>query len=536
MMLATAPEALCIGQPRLTAGLDRFRRIDLAAYHLVFGRLPRLTAEQLIKMTERVDLRGRGGAAFPVARKLAAVQDAARTRKRAPVVIVNAAECEPGSAKDKMLLLRSPYLVLGGAAAAAWALQAEDILVGVTDPLAARSVREAAAAEPALKRMVGVVELPDRFVSGESGALINAVNGRVPLPSGHRSHASYRGAGNRPTLLSNAETFAQLAVLAMVGPEGYASAGTTAEPGTVLLTVGGAAARPAVVEVPAGVSLGHVLDLCAAGPAEAVLVGGYHGGWLPAEAAYGVPVSRAGLAAIGGTLGAGVVLALGRDSCPLGEVARVAAFLAKESSGQCGPCRLGLPGIARSLAALAGGSGGVDALDTARRGAAAVRGRGACAHPDGVFRFVLSALDVFTDDLAAHLFRGGCGRPVRNYLPVPSVAGEARLAVDWTRCRGHGLCAHIVPELVQLDRQGFPVMLDMPVPRWLAREARQAVEMCPALALRLIPAGPGPVAGAGQRRWLGRALGHAHGPVADTVPDLIVSEEWIAEISAAREP
>jgi ferredoxin len=247
-----------------------------------------------------------------------------------------------------------------------------------------------------------------------------------------------------------------------------------------------------------------------------------------------VSVSRAGLAAIGGTLGAGVVLALGRDSCPLGEVARVTAFLAKESSGQCGPCKLGLPGIARSLAALANGSGGVDALDAARRGAAAVRGRGACSHPDGVFRFVLSALNVFTDDLAAHLFHGGCGRPVRDYLPVPSVPGEARLTIDWTRCRGHGLCAYIVPELVQLDHLGFPVMLDTPVPAWLERGARQAVEMCPALALRLIPASPAPVATGVQRRWLGRA--RSHGSVADTVPDLIVSEEWIAEISAAREP
>jgi NADH:ubiquinone oxidoreductase subunit F (NADH-binding)/ferredoxin len=536
MMLATMPEALCIGQPRLTAGLDRFRRMDLAGFHMVFGKLPRPPAERLMEITERVDLRGRGGAAFPFAHKLTAVLDAARTRKRTPIVLVNGAESEPGSAKDRLLLLRSPYLVLGGALVAAQALQAQDILVCVTDPLAARSVREAAAAEPILKSMVGVVELPDRFISGESGAVVNAVNGRAALPSGHGSHASYRGAGNHPTLLSNTETFAQLAILAMAGPEGYATAGIAAEPGTVLLTVGGAATRPAVVEVPTGVSLGHVLGLCAAGPADGVLIGGYHGSWVPEEAAYNVPVSRAGLAAIGGTLGAGVVLVLGHDSCPLGEVARVAAFLAKESSGQCGPCRLGLPGIARSLAAIADGTGSIDTLDAARRGAAAVRGRGACSHPDGVFRFVLSALDVFTDDLAAHLYRGRCGRPVRNYLPLPSIPGEARLAVDWTRCRGHGLCAHIVPELVQLDRQGFPVVLDMPVPAWLERGARQAVEMCPALALRLIPASPAPGALTAQRWRLARALSRAHGPVSDTVPDLIVSEEWIAEISAAREP
>jgi ferredoxin len=293
-----------------------------------------------------------------------------------------------------------------------------------------------------------------------------------------------------PTLLSNAETFAQLAVLAMLGPDGYASIGTADEPGTVLLTVGGAASRPAVVEVPSGIPLGVVLDICGAKVGDGVLVGGYHGKWLPREVAYNVPVSRAGLAAAGGALGAGIVLPLGEGTCPVGEVARIARYLAKESSGQCGPCQLGLPGIARSLSALAEGSGGMDALDTARRAAGSVRGRGACSHPDGASRFVFSAIEVFTDDLAAHVFRGGCGRPVQGILPLDADQDEARLAVDWTRCRGHGLCSRLVPELVQLDSQGFPVFLDMPVPFWLEQQAVQAVQMCPALALRLEPATP----------------------------------------------
>ncbi len=239
-----APDTFCIGQPRLTAGLNRWRRIDLTAYQMVFGRVPRYSAEQLITMTEQVGLRGRGGAAYPVARKLWAVRDAARARKRAPMVVVNGAEGEPGSAKDRMLLLRSPYLVLAGARAAAHALRAQLILVGVSDPLVARSVSEAAAAEPGLARVVRVLEVPDRFVAGESSALVNALNGKDALPSGRAGHASHSGVGQRPTLLSNAETFAQLAMLAMLGPEAYASAGTSAEPGTLLLTVGGAVSRP----------------------------------------------------------------------------------------------------------------------------------------------------------------------------------------------------------------------------------------------------------------------------------------------------
>jgi NADH:ubiquinone oxidoreductase subunit F (NADH-binding)/ferredoxin len=487
----SAPEAMRIGRARLTAGLDRYTNIDLATHQEIFGPMRRMTARQLVEMAESVDLRGRGGAAFPVGRKIRAVMQTAAARKCRPVVLVNGTEGEPGSAKDKMLLLRSPYLVLGGALLTARALSAREIVIGVTGGgRVAKSVVEAAKAEPDLRKILRIVEVPDRFVSGEGGALVNAVNGKVALPPGRKRRASDAGVDGVPTYLSNAETFAQLAVLAMLGTEGYASDGTAEEPGTMLLTVGGSAGRPAVVEVPTGVPLGNVLDICEATSHDGVLVGGYHGMWLPAEVADEVPVSRAGLDAAGGTLGAGIILPLGAGTCPLGEVARIVRYLAKESSGQCGPCKLGLPGIARSMSALADGSGGMDALDAARRAASVVRGRGACAHPDGTSRFVLSALDVFTDDLAAHLFRGTCGQPVRGVLPLSAEDDEARLQVDWTRCQGHGLCRSVVPELVQLDNQGFPVFLDMPVPFWLEKEAQQAVSMCPALALRLTPSGP----------------------------------------------
>ena len=410
--------------------------------------------------------------------------DNAAARKCKPMILINGTEGEPGSSKDKMLLLRSPYLVLGGALLAARALSAKMIIIGVTDSAVAASVAEAARAEPDLKKIVRVVEVPERFVSGEGGALVNAVNGKIALPPGKKRRAAESGVDGLPTLLSNAETYAQLAVLAMLGQEGYASDGTPDEPGTVLLTVGGSAGRPAVVEVPTGIPLGVVLDICEATAFDGVLVGGYHGMWLPAELADDVPVSRAGLDAAGGTLGAGIVMPLG-GTCPLGEVARVVRYLAKESSGQCGPCKLGLPGLARSISALADGSGGMDTLDTARRTAAVVRGRGACSHPDGVSRFVLSALDVFSDDLTTHLFRGSCGRKTRGLLPLGPEESEVRLKVDWARCDGHGLCAKIAPEMVQLDSQGYPAFLDMPVPFWLEREAQQAVEMCPAMALSL---------------------------------------------------
>ena len=233
-----------------------------------------------------------------------------------------------------------------------------------------------------------------------------------------------------------------------------------------------------------------MLDICQAPAGDGVLVGGYHGMWLDAETAYQVPVGREGLASAGGTFGSGIVLALGDGTCPLGEVSRIANYLAGESAGQCGPCKLGLPSIARALAAIVDGSGGIEALDVARRAAATVNGRGACSHPDGTTRFVLSALEVFTEDLAAHVFHSTCGRPVRGMLPLPDgpeTADAKQLLVDWVRCEGHGLCAHLVPELIHLDKTGYPVILPIPVPPWLEKDARQAVQMCPALALRLEP-------------------------------------------------
>jgi NADH:ubiquinone oxidoreductase subunit F (NADH-binding)/ferredoxin len=483
------PTIMRIGAARMTAGLDRMGRLDLAAHTEIFGPLPRISAQQLLELTAQVDLRGQGGAAFPFARKLKAVIDAVRKAGEPPVVVVNGTEGEPGSFKDKMLMIRSPYLILSGAALVAEALDAEEIIVGVTgNELANRSIEAAIAAEPGLRKLVRVVQLPDRFISGESGALVRGINGKKPVPPGRKTLASDKGVDDLPTLLSNASTFAQLAILALLGPERFASVGLPEEPGTVLLSVSGSALHPAVVECPTGVPLGAVLDICQAPAGDGVLIGGYHGMWLDAETAYQVPIGREGLASAGGTFGSGIVLALGDGTCPLGEVSRVAGYLAGESAGQCGPCKLGLPSIARALAAIVDGSGGIEALEVARRAAAAVKGRGACSHPDGTTRFVLSALEVFTEDLAAHVFQSTCGRPVQGMLPLPDgpeTADAKQLVVDWVRCEGHGLCAHLVPELIHQDKSGFPVILPIPVPPWLEKDAQHAVQMCPALALRL---------------------------------------------------
>ena len=479
------PAVRHIGPTRLTRGLDLHDRIDRAAHERIHGRLSPLSTDQLINLATAGLLCGRGGAGFPFARKVQAVADAAVRRGSRTVVVVNGTEGEPGSAKDKVLLTRAPHLVLDGAVLAATALGSQEIVVGVTDDRAAASI-EQAIAERDLAARARMVRLPERFITGESGALIRGINGDRPVPPGRKQRAYDSGVGGLPTLLSNAETFAQLAVLASLGPRAYRDVGIPAEPGTVLLTVAGSARFPAVVEIPTGAPLAHLLDLCGANAGDGVLVGGYHGAWLSREAAMLAEVSRESLTKAGGILGAGVIMPIGRRTCPLGECARVAHYLAAESAGQCGPCKLGLADIAGALSGLAAGQDGSAALEALRRAAQLVRGRGACHHPDGTARFVLSAIDTFAADVADHLTRGTCGRPVLGLLPVGTEAGAAiHLEVDWSRCEAHGLCADILRGFVRTDPHGYPLLPREPISAHLEQDARRAVAQCPSLALRL---------------------------------------------------
>ena len=133
------------------------------------------------------------------------------------------------------------------------------------------------------------------------------------------------------------------------------------------------------------------------------------------------------------------------------------------------------------------GSGGPDAV---RAAVGVIRGRGACSHPDGTARFALSALEVFAKDVDAHTNGEGCGKAVRGILPLPYTAetGARKLALDWSRCDGHGLCSAVAPEIIRLDANGFPAFPQTPLPSWLENGARKAVNVCPALALRLVEA------------------------------------------------
>ncbi|WP_425833845.1 NADH-ubiquinone oxidoreductase-F iron-sulfur binding region domain-containing protein [Streptomyces fractus] len=494
--LPDVPEVRVVGLPQLTSGFDLVDRLDLDMHLKVHGPLEPMAGEPLAQLAQAISLRGRGGAGFPFAKKLRAVAESAIRRGVRPVVVVNGSEDEPACRKDTVLINRAPHLILDGALLVAEAIGARTLVIGVTRDSTEASM-QAALAERGLSNRrnsplrARVQRNPVRMVTGESSALIRSADGGPPMPPGRKVRASDSGVGGAPTLLSNAETFAQLAIAARTGAERYCRTGLHDEPGTILLTLSGAVARPMVLEVPAGVPLSYVLQLAGAPPLpQGVLTGGYHGKWLDGVGAQDAIVSRASLEASGGALGAGAILPIGPDTCPLGEALKVAQWLASESAGQCGPCYLGLPAAARGLEDVLNG-GGPTALEALREVTHAVKRRGACKHPDGSAAFIESTISAFTDDLAAHVLGAGCGRPVLGVLPLHAEAPASvtpsgkRLAVDWTLCRGHGLCADIVPELLQLGPDGFPTVAEAAVPGYSEANAVRAVRRCPALALRI---------------------------------------------------
>jgi len=374
-------------------------------------------AGALIAEVGRAGLTGRGGAAFPTARKLAAVADAAHR----PVVVVNGTEGEPASAKDKVLLATEPHLVLDGAVAAAHMIRAGQV-VFVAHAAVRETIDEAVAQRQAAGLddvHIDVLTAASGFVAGEASAVVNWAENGKPVPTPVPPRLAERGLNGRSTLVQNAETLAHLALIVRHGAEWFRAIGTPDEPGSMLVTIIGGVSRPGVREIEIGMPVAEVLAQ-AGGPDQelsALLIGGYFGAWVPWPAVADLPFSAAGLASAAAGPGAGLVAALPADACGLAETSRLASYLAAESAGQCGPCVFGLAAIASELSALAAGR----IADTRRlsRWLGQVNGRGACRHPDGAVRMIRSALEVFGDELDLHAHGWCCSAGGSPVLPVP---------------------------------------------------------------------------------------------------------------------
>lgn len=374
--------------PRLLAnladgpGLDQHRLTHPAPHDV--------TLERLAASAEAADLRGRGGAGFPFAVKL---RTAAR---RGAEVVVNLSEGEPASHKDEALAVLRPHLILDGAALAARALGTRRVhLVLPGDrPHVSAGVHEAIAERRGTERLQWRTHVADEgFVSGQARAVIELMSGRVNRPVTAWAPEAVSGFRGRPTLLSNAETYAQLCSIWSHGPD----------PATMLITHDTGAGEATVVEVELGARWDTVLSPDELG--RPVLVGGYHGVWVPPGALVDRRICAEDLAELDARLGAGVVLPLPAGECPVDRTARIVTYLAGQSAGRCGPCRHGLPSLALAVDYARRGIGTTERV---RELAGLVSGRGACAHPDGTARLVASLLRWFGDELRLHQ-RQECG-------------------------------------------------------------------------------------------------------------------------------
>jgi NADH:ubiquinone oxidoreductase subunit F (NADH-binding) len=409
--------------------------LSLADHTGRYGPVPLRDPDELITELERSGLTGRGGACFPAGRKLRSVAQAARSggRPGRAVVIANGAESEPASAKDRMLLARSPHLVLDGIALAADAVGAGRCYLGLhaggRDELglqlaAAIAERQAAGQD---RVPVQLTRVPRGYVASQETALVNLLNGAAPKPAFVPPRPFQKGAHGRPTLIQNVETLAHIALIARFGADWFRELGGSA--GSALVTVSGAIQRPGVYEVALGMPIGDLIQQ-AGGPTEppqAILAGGYFGGWLPYTQALDVPVSDPALRAARAALGPGVLILLPESACGLAETAWIADYLASQSAGQCGPCVNGLPALADTLKQIAFGRPDRRALDWAEQLFALVARRGACHLPDGTAGFAASGLRIFADELRRHAASGPCDRVRRRpLLPAPGHTWRAR--------------------------------------------------------------------------------------------------------------
>ena len=402
--------------PRLFASLGDGQ--GFAAHLERYGERPHLdgrpqSTDALISLLDASRLTGRGGGGVKASAKLQFL----RTARKAHVVI-NAMEGEPASAKATALLEVAPHLVFDGAALMAEALGT----TSVTLAIASDDHRSAAFAEAALatrndRVTISMVRPPGRYLAGEESALVNWIDRGTSLPTFRATKPSFVTIGRQAALVHNLETLAHLGLIARFGADWFREVGAEHNPGTTLITVSGAVAKPSTVEWITGGTLGALFDSVGGSPTEiqGALLGGY-GGTFVGAGARGLRLDEVSLRAVGATLGPGIVVALPLGCCPLMEASRIVNWMTRESAGQCGPCVYGLPALATELHDFTTNKRSKTSLQRLESRLREIEGRGACRHPDGVVRLVRSVFSAFPEHVEGHTNRGPCP-----HLHSPSV-------------------------------------------------------------------------------------------------------------------
>jgi NADH:ubiquinone oxidoreductase subunit F (NADH-binding) len=346
-------------------------------------------AAAVVEAAEAAALAGRGGAGFPLYRKLRAVASSSDPHR---VVVANGEEGEPGSVKDRVLMRTRPHLVVDGLRLAAIGVGADELHFYLSDPVAAEAVSAAIAAAGQTLPPIKVDVVVPAYVAGEESAVVRFLDGGPALPTAKPPRVYEEGVGGHPTVVSNVETLARLALAVTHGVD-------AADVPAALVTIAGDDLEPTLAEASQSSTL---RSLIGGAQAAGVLCGGLFGG-LRRDDVLDVDLDHAAMRAVGTSMGCGAFYVMSPAGCAVETVADAVSYLARESSHQCGVCFKGTAGMADTMRRLSLGEASEADLEPLTRWSTGLRGRGNCALLDAACELVGSLLALWDDAVAAHL-------------------------------------------------------------------------------------------------------------------------------------
>lgn len=475
--------------------------LALGGYRALAKALLNMTPEQVLEEVKRANLRGRGGGGFPAGKKWETTRNAPDEPK---YVIVNCDEGDPGAFMDRSLMEGNPHSVLEGLTIGAYAIGSHEGFIYVRQeyPLAVENVTTAInQAEEygflgenilgsGFDFRVKVHRGAGAFVSGESSALMTALEGRVGEPRPKYIHTSVSGVWDKPSDLNNVETWANVPLIINNGAEWFASIGTKGSKGTKIFSLVGKVNNTGLVEVPMGITLRDIIYKIGGGIPQgkkfkAVQTGGPSGGIIP-EQYLDTPVDFDELTKLGSIMGSGGMIVMDEDTCVVDVARYFVDFLCDESCGKCLPCREGLEHMREILDAIVSGKGKKEDIELLEELSRVMTEASLCALGRTAPNPVLTTLRYFADEYRAHIEEKRCPAFVCKELvsyyidpskcqacmiclrecPVEAISGGKNQihVIDQSKCTKCGTCFNVCPPRFQAVKRlsGEPVPAPLP--------------------------------------------------------------------------
>ena len=408
--------------------------------------------EDVIQILLDSGLRGRGGAGFPTGLKW---KFAAANEADQKYVCCNADEGDPGAFMDRSILEGDPHAVLEAMAIAGYAIGASQgyIYVRAEYPIAVKRL-EIAIAQAREYGLLGQnifesgfnfdIELrlgAGAFVCGEETALMTSIEGSRGEPRPRPPFPALKGLFQKPTILNNVETFANIPQIIVNGPEWFASMGTGKSKGTKVFALGGKINNTGLVEIPMGTTLREIVEEIGGGipggkKFKAAQTGGPSGGCIPAEH-LDVPIDYDNLIAIGSMMGSGGLIIMDEDTCMVDIAKFFLEFTVDESCGKCTPCRIGTRRMLEILEKITKGQAEMEDLDRLEELCNHLKTSSLCALGQTAPNPVLSTLRYFREEYIAHIVDKKC--------PAGVCKDLLHYKIDPDKCKGCTLCARTCP-------------------------------------------------------------------------------------------